>query len=552
MSPRDAARSPSTPSKREEATDPTDGRTELTALARGGALNVVGTVMNAVLGFGLGLLIARVVGAHETGIFFEAVALFMIATVVTQLGADVGVVRAIPRYRALGRDEDARRCLPVALLPVAVASTALAVFAFVKAPEISSLVVRGTGDDALVPYLQVMAPCLPFAAVSKVLLSSTRGFGTMVPFVSIEYLAKPALRMVMTAVALLADLGSVGIALGWCIPTVLGFVAALAWLGFLVRRTTAQSSGDRTPEKSVAELVGDFWRFTSFRGAAAVFDVSVSWVDVLLVGALGSPKLAGIYAVASRFVTVGSFALQAMFLVVGPQISGVLARGEHARARLIYQASTAWLIVLSFPIYLTMAVFAPVLLGAFGPEFKSGSTALVILALAMLVNMGTGTVSVLLLMGGKSTWNLGNTVAALIVNVLLNVLLIPPLGLTGAAVAWAASIFVQNLTPLLQIWLLMRLQPAGPGYPVAVGAAGLCFGAIGLAAIAAFGVSLWTMIGSTTVAILLYAVLLGRGREALRLEVFAETLRRRTGAEDTAPVPTRRSLGSAVGSRTSA
>ena len=529
----------------------TDGRAELTVLARGGALNVVGTVTNAVLGFGLGLLIARGVGAHETGVFFEAVALFMIATVVTQLGADVGVVRAIPRYRALGRDEDARGCLPVALAPVALASTVIAVLTFVTAPGISSLLIPGSDDGALVPYLEVMAPCLPFAALSKVILSSTRGFGTMVPFVTIEYLAKPFLRVVLAAAALIADLGPVGIALSWTVPVLLGFVAAALWLGLLVRRTTPKPVDGGT-RKSAGELAGDFWRFTSFRGAAAVFDVSVSWADVLLVGALGSPKLAGIYAVASRFVTVGSFGLQAIFLVVGPQMSALLARGDHARARLIYQASTAWLIALSFPIYLTMAVFAPVLLGVFGTEFEKGSTALVILALAMLMNMGTGTVSVLLLMGGKSAWNLGNTVAALVVNVVLNVLLIPPLGLAGAAIAWAASIMVQNVTPLLQIWFLMRLQPAGPGYPVAAGAAVLCFGALGLAASAAFGVSLPTMIGSTTVAILLYAVLLGRGREALQLGVFTQILRRRRVTPATAPVATERSPGSVVGSGTSA
>ena len=96
----------------------------------------------------------------------------------------------------------------------------------------------------------------------------------------------------------------------------------------------------------------------------------------------------------------------------------------------------------SWPGYLTMAAFAPVLMGLFGAEFKSGATALTILSLALLVLMGTGNNKIVLLMGGKSKWNLAITSVTLTVNVVLDLILIPKIGINGAAIGWAAATVV--------------------------------------------------------------------------------------------------------------
>jgi len=190
-----------------------DRRSDLANLARGGALNVVGMVANAVFGFALGIVITRGLHAHGAGVFFEAIGVFTIATVVTQLGADVGVVRWIPRYRALGRSGDARACVPVALAPVLAVGAVVGAALFAFAPQLSRLVIHGAEQDALVPYFHVLGPFLPLAAASKVLLCATRGFGTMRPFVAIEYIGKSGLRPLLAVVAVGAGLGSVGVAL---------------------------------------------------------------------------------------------------------------------------------------------------------------------------------------------------------------------------------------------------------------------------------------------------------------------------------------------------
>ena len=62
-----------------------------------------------------------------------------------------------------------------------------------------------------------------------------------------------------------------------------------------------------------------------------------------------------------------------------------------------------------------------------------------ILGGAMLVATAVGPVDIVLLMSGKSLWNLLNTAVAVTANIVLNLLLIPHLGITGAAIAWAVE-----------------------------------------------------------------------------------------------------------------
>ena len=68
----------------------------------------------------------------------------------------------------------------------------------------------------------------------------------------------------------------------------------------------------------------------------------------------------------------------------------------------------------------------------------------------------------LLLMAGRSRLSLINTGLALATNIIANLVLIPHLGIQGAALAWTLSLAVANGLPAVQMWLLLRIQPFGP------------------------------------------------------------------------------------------
>jgi O-antigen/teichoic acid export membrane protein len=363
----------------------------------------------------------------------------------------------------------------------------------------------------------------------------------MVPSVLVDKIGRPALQPLLALVVVAGGMGTTAIALAFAVPLAVAFVAGLGWLMVLLRRAERQADrkGTGGAARPTRELASRFWRFTAPRGFAGIFQVTTLWLNTLLLGGLGSTRDAGIFNAATRYITAGLMVGVAIQQVLQPKLAELLALGDRRRAREVYQASTAWLVTAVWPLYLSFALFSPALLRVFGGEFRAGESVLVVLGLTMLVATGVGTVDVVLLMGGKSSWNLYNTIAGLTVQIVLNLLLIPPFGVTGAALAWAASILTNNLLPLAQVWKFMDLHPFGRGFRHIAPIALVCYGTVGLALRLVFGASIPAFIAFELIGGLLYLAALIRFRHVLELPVLWSELRRRRG-EPSRPTRPRR------------
>ena len=497
-------------------TEPADhGMSDLRTLAGGSTVTLVGMIAKGALGFVLVLVVTRGLGPQGSGLFFQATALFLILAAV-KMGADTGLVRFVSRSIALGRPQDVRSVLRIATIPVAVVTTALGAAVFLFAPWLAHAVFEGVEPARATSSLRVLSAFLPLAAVSDVLVGGTRGFGTVLPYVAVESVGKPLLRPVFVWIALAAGATGLGVLTAWSLPIVLGLPLVAWWLLTLLRRLDGQPGGP-SPSASGTSLTREFWTFCIPQGFAALLQTCVRSLDVLLVGALRTTAEAGVYAAVSRTVLFGQFAIESVRIAIAPQISALLASEDHARAEAVYRVATWWLVLVSWPVYLFLAVFAPSITSVFGAGFAGGQDALTLLSLGMLLSIGTGNVSTLLLMSGRSSAVLFNTSAALAVDVGLNVVLIPRMGIEGAAVAWVVSIATGELLALWQSWRHLRILPFGSGFAVAAFGSLGCYGAIELAVRWRFGTSLPVMATALVLSTAAYGALLYRFRSMLQL-----------------------------------
>jgi O-antigen/teichoic acid export membrane protein len=519
-------------------------RHDLAWLARGGILNLAGVVSNAVAGFALVVIVTRALGEASAGLFFESIALFAIGATVAGWGADVGAVRMIPRALSLGRRDEIRHVILAAALPAAVLGAVLGLVVFAAATPLGRLLSNATHGDELASALRALAPFLPIGAVFAVAMAVTRGFGTMLPFTLIDRVVR-ALAQPMGVVAAIAVSGSIAvITVAWAIPFAVGLVLALAWIALKLRRGPDDGievgidqvgiDPDVAP-RSPRAVFGDFWRFTAPRGLASVFAVTVVWLDTLLLGALRSPADAAAYAAATRYLVFGQFIGVAIANVVAPKLAQVLAEDHRDRAKTLYATATWWLMTMAWPVYLAMIGLAPSLLVVFGSGYGRAAGVLAILGATMLVATFVGPVDMVLLMAGKSSWNLINTAIAVVVNVGLNLALIPRFGLVGAAVAWSASILLNNLLPLVQVWRTVGLHPIGRGSLIVAVAAPVCvLGASWIARTIA-GDGITTIVLAVAIATPPYVAVLWRWRRSLHLDSLRDALRRRSITMDADP-----------------
>jgi O-antigen/teichoic acid export membrane protein len=491
---------------------------DVTSLAKGGTLNFVGSVVGALLTMALIVVVTRSLGASVAGAYLEVVALYNIVIICGTLGADTGLVRFTSGALALEGRVGLGRLLTVALVPVAALGILATIVGLVLAPEIGRALGGANESETVRSMVIVLAFFVPAGSLALAILGATRGFGTMLPTVAAERVGRPAVQLTAIAALTAAGVGVGWLALGWGVGVMLSLVAAAAWLGRLWsisgRPSTAQVADWRP-------LTRRFWAFSLPRAFASAFRVGVLWLDVILVGALISPTAAAVYTVATRLLQAGFIAVDAIGQTVEPLFSRLLAKEEMAGANALYQVATSWLVAITWPLFLAVWIFAPTLLGLFGQEFVGASSVITILATSALVGSGLGPIDVLLVMSGRTMWGLWNSMAALFLNVVLNIVLIPRLGLDGAAIAWAVSRVASNLLPLVEMRTVYRFHPFGRGWRVSASASVLVFGLGGLLARFTLGTSVAAFLIYAVGATLLYGFILWKFRRPLDIAAFS-------------------------------
>ncbi|QGN49365.1 lipopolysaccharide biosynthesis protein [Micromonospora sp. WMMD558] len=404
--------------------------------ARSGFAGLIGAATSGLFGFLLAVVITRGYGTAGSGAIFAAIGVVTVATAVCTLGAETGLMWALPRRRT-GPRGDAARLLPVGLLPPLVVAVVVAVTGVLAADALAPRVLGGAAGAAL---LVTSFAAVPVVVLMTLLLAALRCVRPIRAYVSVQFFLLPVARPALVGAAVLVGGGLVAGMSAWLVPAGIALLSCLA----LVAGPLGVGRGAALrPERRDWST---FWGFALPRAASAAIDAGNMWVGVLLTSVLAGAGEAGVFGAVGRYILAGQLAMQGLRVAVSPQLSRLLGAGRPDAAAAVHRQLTAWGLVLSWPVYLLLAVFGLAFLELFGSGFTAGATAMTVLALAMLVNTGVGNVQSLLLMGGRSELHLAATVAGLLVTVSLGLVLIPGHGATGAAAAWAAGIVTENLT----------------------------------------------------------------------------------------------------------
>ncbi|HZB32971.1 MAG TPA: oligosaccharide flippase family protein [Streptosporangiaceae bacterium] len=511
---------------------------DLRSFARGGVLSLIGAAVSTFANVGLVVLITRGFSKAEAGVFFAATSVFLLALATAQLGTQTGLVYFISRFRVLDQRHRIGQAIAAALTPVGVVGLLLGACLFVFAGPLAQVFVAGPPGH-FATYLRVLAVCLPLAVFAEPLLAATRGFRTQRPTVLIENIGRPLTQVVLTIIVIVTA-STPWLGLAWALPYLPAALLAWLWLGHLhhpaeapVRtrawwpprkkndlpvRTGTFWSGRGPAEKRAADgMKGEFWRYTWPQTFTVIAQIALQRAGIVLVAALSGPAQAAVFTAATRFLVVGQLANSSLGTTLQPQLGEKLALGDRAAARTLFETATAWLVLIAWPLYLLCAVFATPMMAAFGRGYEDGTDAILVLTGAMLVASASGMVNMVLSMAGRTSWNLVTTVLSLAANLSLNIILIPHLGVLGAAIAWAAAILINNVVPLALIVWSLRIHPYGAATLVAAGLAGLCFGVLPFVGRAAVGDGFATLAAFATFGALLYAGGCWRFRGPLRL-----------------------------------
>ena len=440
-------------------------------IGRGGSQNLIASVVAALLGILLSIVVARSFSTEDTGLYFTATSVVLLIATVARLGTSIGLVYWISRLRELGRVDDLHQVLRIALRPVFALSIVTAIALIAVAPWASDLFLDGSSTGTRM--LQLLALALPAIVVFDALLGATRGLGTMKPTAVLDRIGRPAAQLALTVIAAL--MGSVVAATAaWAIPYLVLVLIVGWWVFRRVKAPERSLEPEPEPEPELElgqaepQLRRDFWSFTWPRAITSVVQQARQRFDIVFVSAISGPAEAGLYAIATRFLVVGQLTNSALALAAQPHVASLSTSDQRGSIAAVYRSTTTWIITLNGPLYVGVAIFSPLLLSLFGPDYVSAWPVTVTMCVAAFIGNGSGMVDVILSMTGRTSATLANSLGALVTQVVLLVALVPTWGAFGAAIAWGVSIVVINAMSVVQLARSDGIHPLETGTAFAV------------------------------------------------------------------------------------
>jgi O-antigen/teichoic acid export membrane protein len=392
-----------------------------------------GSALIPLCGLALNVLLTHLLSSSDMGRYFLIVSLTNTAAVLASLGLGQIAVREISKCLGVGNVTLAGQivggifrctllscgCMALMMLGLgrlmeAQLSLVLAMVAWMGTKTWQTLlteVLRGFQDiRAATLYGNVLA------------------YAIAAGFLTIAWLVYPRVELPTALLLLVGGWGLASVLAGWAVRQK------------LTMRLSSPVSGRQLVSQawpilnnSLIWLVltqADLWILTAFRPTS----------DVALYGVI--TRLAGLIAVPAEIAQK----------TISPNIAELYAQGRLAELESLLRTSAT---VESIPAVTVLIVYlfsAKLLLGiVYGPFYASGTTALIVLGIGQLINVGTGLCGTTLVMTGHQRSLLRLSIWSSLLTVALALLLARPLGVFGVAFAAGIGFTVQNLAMLLVV-----------------------------------------------------------------------------------------------------
>nr|WP_255437455.1 flippase [Thalassobacillus sp. CUG 92003] len=188
----------------------------------------------------------------------------------------------------------------------------------------------------------------------------------------------------------------------------------------------------------------DFLKYSFPLLFSGILGTLIGKTDILMIGNMLTNRDVGIYQIILQLSNSVAILLVVFNTVFAPQISTLYHEQRHEDMKQLYIKTTRLLAIVSFLITLTLILGNAFFLNVFGTEFIEGDNALIFRSIGQFINISVGGVWIMLSMTGAPHFQMYSNFGALTINIVLNLLLIPKYGISGAAFASMITIIVTN------------------------------------------------------------------------------------------------------------
>ncbi len=426
----------------------------LKKIAQGTGIAVVGMTLGLLFSFITRLIIARYGLQSYYGTFSLALVVLQTAAIISSLGLSRGATRYIAFFRGSGEEAKVRTTMLTSLRFSLLTSIVVGLVLFFSADAIAQGIFNAPD---LTPALKIFAIGVPFTTLIGVLDSFFRGYDRVMPGVLFQTIILNIINLIILVIVTSAGLPFTAVFYAYLAAVIITSV-------FMVIYTFKRLPGriSLTHVKESPPITRELFIFSLPLLGSIIISTLLLNVNTIMIGYFKTMDMVGLYNAAYPLASFISMPLSALLLIYTPIATGQYSQKKMTELRRNFIVITKWLVAISLPIFLVIALFPEAILHlTFGQGYLTADTVRVmrILSIGFIINNLLGPNGATLIAIGRPQFILWATTATAIINFILNMVLIPPMGIVGAAIASMIAITVINLFRLMWLYSLVKVQP---------------------------------------------------------------------------------------------
>lgn len=384
------------------------------------ASNIVTAVAGGLLTVGL----ARLLEPNGYGLLFLALSVVSMFKLVARFG----IARSTGRYVAQYREEDPAQ-IPFIVRTGLIINAAAILLACIVLAGSHRYIASLLNEPELSPLILVGVLFVAFGTAVTFLEKVIQGFEA-IRFVAFMTAFDRATRLLFALGLVALGVGAIGALWGYVISS---FLASIVGFVYLYRRVRSFREGSETIEAGLRRRIAEYAIPITATNTSIVLDKRV---DTLLVGFFLSPVAVSYYVLGEQVVRFVIKPMSALSFTISPTFGSQKAAGNISRISRIYEEALMKTLLLYVPASAGLILIAdPLIHLMFGSEYSGAVPVLQVLGLYVVLTTVTKISDNGLDYLGRARERAVARGITAVLNVALNIVLIPTMGVVGAAIA---------------------------------------------------------------------------------------------------------------------
>jgi len=396
----------------------------LNQLAKGTGIAFLMGTAGYFLMFFFKLIAARYFGPEEFGLYEMTNTIMMLVVMISIFGIPAGIPRYIPRYENKNEPKLLRGYLRFAIFLPLFVSILLSIALFIFAPSLNNFF---NFPEEFTTFLRIISLVVPFRVLSQVFQQIFLGKNKVFyRFIGNDFIEKILLLISISLVYFL----------NLSLTYLVFFLAVTIFLVFILNTFLLKT---RISFQKSEEIKYDNKNWLSFSAPlflTSFFVFVINWSDNILIGKFLDPRSVGIYAIIFSIATFTTFFRRIIVKILLPVTTKHHTLDNNQGVDYIYKKASSWIFISSSFIFTTIVLLGQDFLKiVYGNDYSSGFMSLVIISAGLLIFTSFGINEPMLIMHKKTKSIFGIEATSATINILLNISLIPILGISGAALS---------------------------------------------------------------------------------------------------------------------